>query len=169
MTADSQKGRTLVIGATGSIGRLVVRRLAEHGERPVALSRDHGRAQQVLGADVDVVVGDVTDPTNWSPAIQGVTAVVMTHGAPYGSRGYEAIDYGAIPAALSLFAGQDVRVALMTSIRVTGTAGPSRELLNWKHRGERLLRASGAVLHDRATRVVRHWQWHRAACRSSAR
>ena len=83
MTPDTrQHGRTLVIGATGSIGRLVVRRLAELGERPVALSRDRGRAQQVLGANVDVVVGDVTDPDIWSSAVQDVNGVVRNANVP---------------------------------------------------------------------------------------
>ena len=34
-------------------------------------------------------------------------------------------------------------MALMSSIGVTGTGGSSRDLLSWKRRGERLLRASG--------------------------
>ena len=67
----------------------------------------------------------------------------MTHGAPYGAGEYADVDYGAVPALLDALAGRQVRVALMTSIGVTGTGGSSRDLLRWKRRGERLLRASG--------------------------
>jgi uncharacterized protein YbjT (DUF2867 family) len=55
------------------------------------------------------------------------------------------VDYGAVPALLAAPHGRDVRVALMSSIGVTGTGGSSRGLLNWKRRGERLLRASGVA------------------------
>src|SRR4051794_41689926 len=47
------------------------------------------------------------------------------------------------PPLLEALAGRPVRVALMSSIGVTGSGGTSRGLLDWKHRGERLLRASG--------------------------
>ena len=57
-------GQVLVIGATGSIGRLVVRRLGELGNQPRALSRDVERARRVLGADPEVVAGDLSDPAS---------------------------------------------------------------------------------------------------------
>jgi uncharacterized protein YbjT (DUF2867 family) len=136
-------GRVLVIGATGSIGRLVVQRLLELGDRPRALTRDVERARRVLGTKVDIVTGDLTDAASLRGALEDVAAVVMTHGAPYGSGDYEAIDYGAVPALLEALAGRRVRVAFMSSIGVTGNGGSSRELLDWKRRGERLLRASG--------------------------
>ena len=136
-------GRVLVIGATGSIGRLVVRRLLELGDAPRALTRDVARAHRVLGTAVDIVAGDLTDPASLRAALEDVAAVVLTHGAPYGSGDYEAIDYGAVPALLDALAGRRVRVALMSSIGVTGSGGSSRGLLDWKRRGERLLRASG--------------------------
>ena len=88
-------GRVLVIGATGSIGRLVVARLLELGDRPRALTRDVERARRVLGSDVDVVAGDLTDPGSLATAVDDVAAVVLTHGATYGSGDYEAVDYGA--------------------------------------------------------------------------
>ena len=135
--------RILVVGGTGSIGRLVVRRLLELGDAPRVLSRDPDRAVRALGADIDVVAGDLTEVTGPATALDGVDAVVMTHGAPYGSCDYEAIDYGAVPTLLKALDGREVRVVLMSSIGVTRTGGSSRDLLDWKRRGERLLRASG--------------------------
>ena len=67
----------------------------------------------------------------------------MTHGAPDGSGDYGAVDYGAVPTLLTALDGREVPVVLMSSIGVTATGGASREMLEWKRRGERLLRASG--------------------------
>jgi uncharacterized protein YbjT (DUF2867 family) len=131
----------LLIGGTGSIGRLVVSRLLELGDRPRVLTRHPDRAHMVKGTEV--AGGDLSDLTTLATAVRDVEAVVMTHGAPYGSGHYEAVDYGALPALLEALNGREVRVTLMTSIGVTGTGGNSRELLEWKRRGERLLRASG--------------------------
>lgn len=133
----------LVVGGTGSIGRLVVARLAELGHTPRVLTRHPHRARRSLPATAEAVEGDVADATALAEAVAGVDAVVMTHGAPYGSGDYEAVDYGAVPAVIEALAGRAVPVALMSSIGVTGTGDQSRDLLNWKRRGERVLRASG--------------------------
>jgi hypothetical protein len=45
--------KVAVTGATGTIGREVVRALHERGDTPVALSRDPDRARKVLGDDVE--------------------------------------------------------------------------------------------------------------------
>ena len=67
----------------------------------------------------------------------------MTHGAPDGSGDYGAVEYGAVSTLLTALDGREVPVVLMSSIGVTATGGASREMLEWKRRGERLLRASG--------------------------
>jgi uncharacterized protein YbjT (DUF2867 family)/quercetin dioxygenase-like cupin family protein len=136
-------GRVLVIGATGSIGRLVVERLRQLGDEPRALSRHPERARSMFGPDVEIVAGDITDKASLAKATVDVDGIVMTHGAPYGSGDYESIDYGAVPAVLAALGSRQVPIVLMTSIGVTGNGGSSRDLLNWKRRGERLLRASG--------------------------
>jgi uncharacterized protein YbjT (DUF2867 family) len=133
----------LVLGGTGSIGRLVVARLIVLGDEARALTRNPDRARRTLPRHTEVVAGDVTDPTSIAAALDGIDAVVMTHGATYGSGDYADIDYGAVPALLEALEGRVVQVALMSSIGVTGTGGSPRDLLNWKRRGERLLRASG--------------------------
>jgi len=132
----------VVVGGTGSIGRLVATRLLEPGDQPRVLTRNPDRARRALPDGVEVVAGDIADAATLTVALDGVEAVVLTHGAPYGSGDYETVDYGAVPAVLDVLDGRQVRVALMTSIGVT-TSGSSRDLLTWKRRGERLLRASG--------------------------
>jgi uncharacterized protein YbjT (DUF2867 family) len=135
--------RVLVLGGTGSIGRLVVARLLQLDDQVRVLSRNADRARRALPAGTEVVPGDLTDAASVATALDGVDAVVLTHGAPYGSGDHEAVDYGAVPTLLETLEGQEVRVALMSSIGVTAAGGSSRELLDWKRRGERLLRASG--------------------------
>jgi uncharacterized protein YbjT (DUF2867 family) len=135
--------RVLLLGGSGSVGRLVARRLLEVGDEPRVLTRNTDRARPVLADGVDVVAGDLTDIPSVATALDGVDAVVMTHGAPYGSGNYEAVDYGAVPTLLAALDGRHVQVVLMSSIGVTATGGSSRDLLTWKRRGERLLRASG--------------------------
>jgi uncharacterized protein YbjT (DUF2867 family) len=135
--------RVLLLGGTGSIGRLVAARLLDLGDAVRVVSRDLDRARHALPTDAKVVLGDLSDAESIAAVLDGIEAVVLTHGAPYGSGDYEAVDYGAVPTLLDALGGRRVRVVLMSSIGVTATGGSSRELLNWKRRGERLLRASG--------------------------
>jgi uncharacterized protein YbjT (DUF2867 family) len=61
---------TLVTGATGHIGRLVVDRLVEAGEDVRALTRDPARA--AFPAGVTVVRGDLAEPGTLADAFRGV-------------------------------------------------------------------------------------------------
>ncbi|MDB9373614.1 CIA30 family protein [Nodularia sphaerocarpa] len=55
-------GVILVAGATGGVGKRVVRRLVERGEKVRALVRDIEKARAILGDDIDLVAGDITKP-----------------------------------------------------------------------------------------------------------
>jgi uncharacterized protein YbjT (DUF2867 family) len=61
----------LVVGATGSIGRLVVEEAARQGHAVRALVRDARKADQI--PDVEIVVGDLTRPDTLPAAVDGVT------------------------------------------------------------------------------------------------
>jgi len=67
-----------VTGATGFVGRHVVRALTESGRRVRALARDLGKAGRVLPADerVEVVTGDVCDASVTDELCAGADAVV---------------------------------------------------------------------------------------------
>jgi uncharacterized protein YbjT (DUF2867 family) len=77
--------------------------------------------------------------------VQEVNAIVFAHGADSGgqSGSYERVDYGGAANTLRALGGRPVRIALMTSINVTRRDSAHRELLDWKRRSERLVRASG--------------------------
>lgn len=67
----------LVTGATGFIGRHLVARLAQNGERPRCLVRDVKRAARILPADgVEFVQGDTTRADTLAAALQGVDTVI---------------------------------------------------------------------------------------------
>ncbi len=136
----------LVVGATGSIGRLVVAEAIRQGYTTRALVRDRDKARR-LPADVQVAVGDLTRLDTLIAAVDGVDAVVFTHGSDgTGKVGAENVDYGGVRNILAALGSRSARIALMTSIGVTNRSGAynrSTEAHDWKRRSERLVRASG--------------------------
>lgn len=67
--------RFLVTGATGNVGRLVVRQLAEAGQTVRALTRDPSRAN--LPDGVEVVRGDLSAPDTLSATLDGVRRMFL--------------------------------------------------------------------------------------------
>jgi len=102
MTAPS---KILVCGATGQLGREVVRLLRERGHAVRVLTRDRARAS-ALG-DVEVHVGDARKADTLRGLCDGVDAVFSSVGASVspslsaGWRGYRAVD---VPANANLLA-----------------------------------------------------------------
>lgn len=70
-----------VVGATGSIGRLVVAESIARGHTTRALVRDAAKGRRRLPAEAQIVVGDVTEPDTLPHAVAGVDAVVLTLGS----------------------------------------------------------------------------------------
>lgn len=136
----------LVVGATGSIGRLVVDQACRGGFAVRALVRHLGRARG-LAAEAQRVIGDVTTPDSLPAAVANVDAIVFTLGSDgAGKVGAENVDYGGVRNVLAALGGRKARIALMTSIGVTnrhGTYNQATEAHDWKRRSERLVRASG--------------------------
>src|SRR2546425_11962705 len=67
----------LITGAAGYIGRHLVKRLVEQGERPRCLVRDVPRAAGIFPADkVDLVQGDTTRAASLKAALAGIDTVV---------------------------------------------------------------------------------------------
>jgi uncharacterized protein YbjT (DUF2867 family) len=130
--------RILAVGATGSIGRLVVEEALAMRHAVRALVRNPGKVP--FPPEVEVVVGDLTRPATLAPALEGIDAVVFTQGTYGGGQAAaEAVDYGGVRNVLAALRGLQVRVALMTTIGVTDRKG----VHDWKRRAERLVRASG--------------------------
>jgi uncharacterized protein YbjT (DUF2867 family) len=136
----------LVVGATGSIGRLVVAEALRQGHGVRALVRNVGRAH-ALAQEAQCVVGDLTQAQTLSAAVEGINAIVFAHGSDGGGRATaERVDYGGVRNVLRALSGRSARVALMTAIGVTNRQGAynrATQIHDWKRRGERLVRASG--------------------------
>lgn len=72
---DVPKAPVLVIGASSRIGRAVVTELRRLG-RPVR-ALVHQPPPTPFPPEVEVVVGDLTDPASLTPALAGVEAVFL--------------------------------------------------------------------------------------------
>lgn len=67
----------LVTGAAGYIGRHLVARLVENGERPRCLVRDKQKAAAILPADkIDMVQGDTTQAATLTASVEGIETIV---------------------------------------------------------------------------------------------
>jgi uncharacterized protein YbjT (DUF2867 family) len=64
----------LVIGATGSIGNLVVEEALRLGHKVRALVRNSSKARQ-LPREAETVIGDLTRPETLAAAVDGVDAL----------------------------------------------------------------------------------------------
>lgn len=71
----------LVVGATGQVGSLVVRRLRADGAPVRALVRDPATAGDLAATGAELVVADLAHPETLDAALRGVDAVVATANA----------------------------------------------------------------------------------------
>lgn len=141
------KGKAvLVIGATGSIGSLVVKEALRQGFAVRALVRSSAKAES-LPEGVEAIVGDLTKPATLANAVEGADAVIFTHGSDGGGKvGARTVDYGGVHNVLTALGKNRARIALMTAIGVTNRIGSynrETESHDWKRRAERLVRRSG--------------------------
>ncbi|MDJ0588736.1 MAG: CIA30 family protein [Pleurocapsa sp. MO_226.B13] len=71
----------LVAGATGGVGKRVVKQLLEQNYQVRALVRDADRAREILGERVDLFEADITIPETLKPTMmQGVSRVICCTG-----------------------------------------------------------------------------------------
>lgn len=136
--------QTILVGGTGSIGRYVLAQLAETSFTVRALIRDPDQAD-ALPDGIEPVVGDLTRPATLAGAVDGVDAVIFTHGGHDAGR-TETVDYGGVRNILNAVKGRTVRIVLMTAIGTTSrhqSHNVETAVHDWKRRSERLVRASG--------------------------
>ncbi|HSC02230.1 MAG TPA: TIGR01777 family oxidoreductase [Solirubrobacteraceae bacterium] len=126
--------RVAVTGATGLIGRTLVKALTDRGDQVVALSRDAGRARRTLGDGVEAHAWP--NPTGAPPpeaALSGADAVVHLLGEPVAQRwtdqAKESIRRSRAEGTRSLVQGllalaPDRRPAALVSQSASGFYGP---------------------------------------------
>lgn len=74
------EGRVVVTGATGFIGRALVRELASNGYAAIAVSRDPRRAAERLPGGVEALGWDGQTATGWGTSVEGALAVINLAG-----------------------------------------------------------------------------------------
>lgn len=79
------EGRILVVGATGHLGGVVVRKLAASGMSVRALGRSRDKLQPLAGQGVELSVTDLNNVSAINEACRGVTQIVATANNNMGS------------------------------------------------------------------------------------
>jgi uncharacterized protein YbjT (DUF2867 family) len=122
----------LITGATGDIGSKVVEHLLRRGERPRVFVRDAEKARSRFGDRVEVLVGDLADPSALKVALEGVDKLFLVNSGPQIPERDEAAATAAKAAAVThlvKLSSMDVEQGLAIGA--------------WHERGEAAIRASG--------------------------
>jgi uncharacterized protein YbjT (DUF2867 family) len=122
----------LVTGATGNIGRPLVRELSARGAKLRILVRDPARATD-LPESAERVVADLAEPATLAPAFTGVDRLfLLTPGI------------GTAHTAHAVAAAQEAGVTHIVHLSSTNVLGdPMPAMGRWHHDREEIIRASG--------------------------
>ncbi|GAB3437891.1 NAD(P)H-binding protein [Streptomonospora sediminis] len=128
----------LVTGATGNVGKHVVRRLLEEEGRAVrALTRDPARADLPEGAEA--VAGDLAHPGSLGPALEGIDAAFLVWPSLEADK--------AAPEAIPAIAARARNIVYLSAMGLPehdGPDAPSEGILGSHMLLERLIRKSAA-------------------------
>jgi uncharacterized protein YbjT (DUF2867 family) len=124
----------LVTGATGNVGSQVVRELQVLREPVRAFVRDQARAAARLG-DVDLAVGDFSDPDSLRRALAGVDRVFLSSADGPDKVAHEA-------AVVDAAAAAGVELVVKASTMMAEVGSPMKPL-DWNARSEEHLKRSG--------------------------
>jgi uncharacterized protein YbjT (DUF2867 family) len=125
----------LVTGATGNVGSSVARELRGTNVSVRAFVRDPAKGRQMLGEDVELAVGDFSDPASLRRALEGVGSVFLAS-----ADGPQKVEHevAVIDAAKEAGVGRIVKAST-----VRAEAGSPVPGFDWNGRIEDHLRGSG--------------------------
>jgi uncharacterized protein YbjT (DUF2867 family) len=131
------QGRVMILisGASGTVGRHVVRLLVDRGVPVRALTRDPARMGHLPG--VEVVRGDLGDPPSLAGAVAGVEAVFLLTAPPTPAADHDLV---LLDAARAAGVGRIVKLSAIG----TGERFAEAEVGAWHRVAEDAVRASGA-------------------------
>lgn len=141
---------TLLLGATGRVGRLLVGQLVARGVGVRAVVRDPVAARVLVGSEVQLITGDLRAPESLIDAAAGCDRIAFLAGTNgFGERGTpREIEFAAVATLATTLDPRAVeRFVLLSSAGVTQPEHPHNcsydSVLKWKLRGEEALRRSG--------------------------
>ncbi|MCC6850288.1 MAG: NAD-dependent epimerase/dehydratase family protein [Deltaproteobacteria bacterium] len=113
------RGRTLLTGATGTVGHAIARALLAEGRTVRALVRDVARARAIVPERVELVAGDVTDAASVRRAVTGCEVVYHASGLPEqwlpDPAAFRRVNYEGTRNVLEAALAEEVRSFLHTS------------------------------------------------------
>jgi uncharacterized protein YbjT (DUF2867 family) len=133
----------VVTGATGNVGSQVLPELRRRGVPARAFVRDAARAADVLGEEVELVLGDFDDDDSIRRAVDGADRVFLSS-----ADGPRKVEHET--AVIDACAGAGVGLIVKASTRSADPASPLAPFA-WNGRSEAYLRRSGVpavVLHS---------------------
>ena len=134
----------LVVGATGQLGSLVVRRLRADGADVRAMVRDPATAADLAATGATLAVADLSSPETLDAALVGVTAVVATANAVAPIRPGDSAE--AVDAGYAELVRRAARSGVSRFVLASVPATPLDErvpVARTKRRTERILAESG--------------------------
>jgi uncharacterized protein YbjT (DUF2867 family) len=143
--------KALVVGATGQTGRRIVEQLVARQIPVRALVRDRARAQEILPAAAELVVGNVLEPETLKSAIADSTVILSATGAApsFNPFGPYQVDYeGTKNLVDAAKAAQVQHFVMVSSLCVSQFFHPLNLfwlILVWKQQAEQYLQRSGLV------------------------
>ncbi len=138
----------LVVGATGNLGRQVVRRAIDEGHTVRCMVRNRERALFLEQWGAQLFQGDLREPDSFAPVLGGIEGVVLAASA-LANRDYrdktnsiEAVDDRGTRAFIDVMAKTGVQHVVYTSI-LRADEFPSVRMMATKHAVEKHLEQSG--------------------------
>lgn len=133
----------LVTGATGGLGRRIVRLLCER-EQPVrAFSRLTSRYSELEHRGAEVFIGDLREERDLRKACQGAKYIISAHGTNEASGGAEAIDYRANVELIDFAKAAGVEHFVFISVLGADRGYEDAPVFKAKYAVERYLQQSG--------------------------
>jgi uncharacterized protein YbjT (DUF2867 family) len=148
---EESKGTVLVAGATGSIGRIVIRLLKEEGYTVRAMTRNPEQAAERYGTEYEWVQADVRHPAQLVPVLKGIDWLICSIGYTEfeGPNSAQFVDYMGVRNLVDIAKFYGVKRFVLVS---ASSAGPYRDhtqnprfgyVAYWKTKGEQHLKDSG--------------------------
>jgi len=143
-TAATDREKVLVVGATGALGRPVVRLLRERGIAVRAFSRHPEQAADLAALGADVMAGDLTDASSLQRACSGATRVLAAAHAIMGRGRWRSEAVDDLGHRDLIAAARAAGVARFVYTSALGAApGHAVDFFRTKHAIEQVLAASG--------------------------